>query len=315
MEYYISDQEKHKRLDLFVIGKRSELSRSFIKKLIEGGQIKVNDVQVKPGYLLKANDHVLVEIPPPQAAKIQAEKIPLDIVYEDKDLIVVNKPRHMVTHPAAGNYSGTLVNALLYHCKDLSPIGGVERPGVVHRLDKDTSGLLVVAKNDLAHRALSKQIQERRVKRLYVALVNGNLPLDEGTIEAPIGRHPVNRKKMTVIRQSNLKSREARTHYQVLRRYKGFTLLEVKLDTGRTHQIRVHLNNLGYPLVGDMTYGKKKENIGLNGQFLHAKELGFYHPRSGKFMEFNSDLPPELKDVLDNLEDDIGSKKAEKGRG
>jgi len=315
MEYFITDQDKHKRLDRFLSDMLPDLSRSFIKKLIENDNIKVNDAHLKPSYLLKIDDHIRVEIPEPKKTEIGAENIPLDIVYEDADLIVINKPRHMVVHPAAGNYSGTLVNALLYHCKDLSPIGGVERPGIVHRLDKDTSGLLVVAKSELAHKSLSGQIKERSIKRLYFALVHGNLPLDCGTIEAPIGRHPVNRKKMEVIRQSNLKSREARTHYKVLQRYKGFTLLEVKLDTGRTHQIRVHLNNLGYPLVGDLTYGKKKESLGLNGQFLHAKELGFYHPRKGEFVEFKSELPEELKDVLEGLEDNVRGEEAEKGRG
>jgi len=295
------------RLDVF-LSKNISLSRSQVEKLIKNGNVKLNNQAARPGYRIKADDRILVKVPQAQEIKAVPEAIPLNIVYEDKDIIVINKPRGIVVHPAAGNIKGTLVNALLYHCRDLSGIGGYIRPGVVHRLDKDTSGLLVFAKNDEAHVNLSRQIKDRSVKKIYLALVYGEVKNDSGMIDVPIGRHPVHRKRMAAITSANLKSREALTYYKVVERYpakggsasggKGYTLLELDLKTGRTHQIRVHLSYIKHPIVGDRTYSKKKDEFGTSGQLLHARLLGLNHPITGKYLEFNAEMPEDMKKVL-----------------
>ena len=288
------------RIDVF-LSKEIGLSRSQVDKLIKGGQVKLNNGIAKPSYKIKRDDRIIVNIPPAKEIAAQPENIPLDIVYEDKDIIVINKPPGIVVHPAAGNEKGTLVNALLNHCRDLSGIGGSIRPGVVHRLDKDTSGLIVFAKNDAAHLNISKQIKDREVKKIYLALVHGEVKNDSGVIDAPMGRHPVNRKKMAVITSSSQKRREALTYYRVIKRYKGYTLVELDLKTGRTHQIRVHLSHIGYPVVGDSVYSKKKDGTGATRQLLHASRLSFHHPITGKYLEFRSDVPVDMEKVLEGL--------------
>ncbi|HTY13380.1 MAG TPA: RluA family pseudouridine synthase [Candidatus Omnitrophota bacterium] len=302
IEYSIDKVSSGLRLDAYLAGEGHGLSRSFIQKLIEGGKVRVNDHPAKPGYRLKLNDKVTVEVPPPKKFELKPENIPLDVVYEDDDVMVVYKPRGMVTHPAAGNYTGTLVHALLYHARNLSGVGGVLRPGIVHRLDKDTSGLLLVAKSDLAHRSLSKQIKDRTVKREYVALVHGVIEPDDGYVQAPIGRHPVDRKKMAVISDPDLKSREALTFFKVLKRFDGYTLVQLKLKTGRTHQIRVHMSYIKHPVVGDKTYGGKTEVEGTKvTTLLHARTVGFVHPRTGEPLEFSHDMPEDMKEIIDLL--------------
>jgi len=302
VEFIIRSPKEKIRLDAFLVTQKIGLSRAHIQKLIEEGKILVNDRPQKPSYKLKIEDKVTIDIPPPRKLEILPEAIPLDIVYEDQDLLVINKPRGLVTHPAVGNYSGTLVNALLYHCKDLAGIGGVERPGIVHRLDKDTSGLLVVAKSDLAHRSLSKQFKDRSVKKIYVALAQGVVKPDSGFIQEKIGRHPVQRKKFAVIKNPELKSREALTFFKVLKRFKEHTLVELTLKTGRTHQIRVHLSHIGHPLVGDRTYGGKSQIGELEtATLLHAQTLGFIHPRTGKYMEFSRPLPEDMRGAIQSI--------------
>ena len=271
-----------------------------MKKLISDDKaVSVNGNPAKPNYKLKPGDIIELAVPEPIELEIKAENISLDIVYEDNDMLVVNKPQGMVVHPAAGNYTGTLVNALLYHCGDsLSGINGEKRPGIVHRIDKDTSGLLLVAKNDNAHQKLSSQIKEHSLTRAYKALVHGNIKQDSGRIDAPIGRHPSDRKKMTI---TDKNSREAVTNFRVLERYGRYTFVECILETGRTHQIRVHMSKNGHPIVGDKTYGVKKEEFNLTGQLLHAYKVGFIHPVSGEYMEFVSELPDYYMNVLDRL--------------
>lgn len=287
------------RLDKYLVSQLEDFTRSAVSKLIEGGQVKVNEKTASKNYKCKANDIVSVEIPDPVELDVMAENIPLDIVYEDSDLLVVNKPKGMVVHPAAGNYNGTLVNALLYHCKDsLSGINGVIRPGIVHRIDKDTSGLLIVAKNDTAHLDLAQQIKEHSFYRAYQAVAYGNFKEDKGTVNQPIGRHPKDRKKMVVTLKN---SKNAVTHYEVIKRYEKFTHLRCVLETGRTHQIRVHMAYIGHPLAGDQVYGPKKVITQLNGQCLHAGELGFVHPRTKEYMEFNAPLPEYFTNFLKKL--------------
>lgn len=287
------------RLDKYLVSQLEDFTRSAVSKLIEGGQVKVNEKTASKNYKCKANDIVSVEIPDPVELDVTAENIPLDIVYEDSDLLVVNKPKGMVVHPAAGNYNGTLVNALLYHCKDsLSGINGVIRPGIVHRIDKDTSGLLIVAKNDTAHLDLAQQIKEHSFHRAYQAVAYGNFKEDKGTVNQPIGRHPKDRKKMAVTLKN---SKNAVTHYEVIKRYEKFTHLRCVLETGRTHQIRVHMAYIGHPLAGDQVYGPKKVITQLNGQCLHAGELGFVHPRTKEYMEFNAPLPEYFTNFLKKL--------------
>lgn len=282
------------RLDVFV-SSVTELSRSRAASLIEDGLVTVNSVVAAKNLKLKAGSRVEIILPEPVSYDVKAENIPLDIVYEDTDLLVVNKPKGMVVHPAAGNYEGTLVNALMYHCGDsLSGINGVMRPGIVHRIDKNTSGLLMVAKNDNAHKGLAEQIKEHSFTREYAAIVYGNIKADSGRIEAPIDRHPVKRKQMAVV----MGGREAITDYEVVERLSGFTYLKLKLYTGRTHQIRVHTAYIGHPVAGDEVYGPKKVITELGGQCLHAKKVGFVHPTTGKYMEFDSDLPDYFEKFL-----------------
>jgi 23S rRNA pseudouridine1911/1915/1917 synthase len=296
--YNVAAGDAGRRLDVFLAAETPELSRSHIQKLIAEGMAEVNGTPARSSYRLKPADSVVLRVPPPLEPVVEPEPIPLDIYFEDACVVVVNKPRGMVVHPAEGNRSGTMVNALLYHCRDLSGIGGFIRPGIVHRLDKDTSGLLMAAKNDFAHLELARQLSERKVERRYLALAHGIFKNDRGVVDAPIGRHPRDRQKMAVTPESG---KPAVTHYNVLGRHGNFTYLELKLETGRTHQIRVHMSFLGHPLVGDVKYGPARNIFGLEGQFLHAAALGFTHPRSGERMSFEAPLPGELQVVLDGI--------------
>ncbi len=305
--FTVTIEDAGKRLDVFV-GEKGGMSRSAAVRLTEDGGVLVNAKAVGKNYRVAAGESVTVSIPAPLPAEAQAENIPLNIVYEDDDIIVVNKPSGMVVHPAAGNEDGTLVNALLYHCGDsLSGIGGVERPGIVHRIDKDTGGLLVVAKNDAAHQCLSEQLKDHTVSRVYTAILVGNLREEAGVVDAPIGRNPTDRKKMAVLRPGQGFSRRAVTHYEVLERYRGFCLVKCVLETGRTHQIRVHMAHLGHPLMGDTVYGGGKTPFEtankslIHGQCLFAAELTLIHPRTGKSMTFVCDLPDEMKALIDKL--------------
>lgn len=291
-----NEEQAGNRVDKLLAETFKEFTRSHIQKMAEEGCLLVNGKSVKVNYKLRAGDNVLLNVEPPKEPDIVAENIPLEIVYEDGEMIVVNKPQGMVVHPAAGNYSGTLVNALMAYCGDsLSGINGEKRPGILHRIDKDTSGLLLVAKTDRAHRALAEQIKVHSLTRAYLALLHGNVKEDDGTIDAPIGRHPIDRKKMTI---TSVNSRHAVTHYRVLERFGRYTFVECRLETGRTHQIRVHMSQNWHPIVGDKTYGVKKEEFSLNGQLLHAYKVGFVHPLSGEYMEFVSELPPYFEKVL-----------------
>ena len=290
--------EEKKRLDVF-IAENTEISRTRVQGLIADSLVTVNGKVADKNCKLKNNDEIAVEIPEPREYTAKPQNIPLDIVYEDEDLLVVNKPKDMVVHPAAGNYEGTLVNALLWHCGDsLSGINGVMRPGILHRIDKNTSGLLIVAKNDFAHEKLAEQIKEHSFTREYEAVVYGRLKTDEGTVNAPIGRHSVRRKEMAV---TDKNSREAITHYKVISQFDGFSHIRLRLETGRTHQIRVHMAYLGHPVAGDDVYGPKKVIKSLGGQCLHAKKIGFIHPRSNKYLEFESELPKYFLQFLEGL--------------
>lgn len=287
------------RIDKFISDCNIGLSRSAAVNLIEQNNVLVNNNFVTKNYKLKLNDSVNIKIPDPVKYEAKAENIPIDIVYEDEFLLVVNKPKGMVVHPAAGNYDNTLVNALMYHCGDsLSGINGVMRPGIVHRIDKDTSGLLIVAKNDFAHTALAKQIKEHSFTREYEAVVFGNIKDDEGSVDAPIGRNPKDRKKMCVISKNG---KNAVTHYSVIMRYKGYTHIKCRLETGRTHQIRVHMAYIGHPVSGDAVYGVKNEKVNFEGQCLHAKKIGFIHPSTKKYLEFDSELPEYFNKYLNKL--------------
>lgn len=285
------------RIDKYLSEVFQDKSRSYLQGLIEKGNIKVNNKEVKSNYKLKEFDDIEVVLPEPVYLKVEAENIPLDIIYEDSDVIVVNKPKGMVVHPAPGNYNGTLVNALLYHCKDLSTINGVVRPGIVHRIDKDTTGILVVAKNDEAHNFLSDQLRDHSMKREYYALVEGRISKDDGTVDRPLGRNKKDRLKFAIVEGG----RRAVTHFHVLERFKNTTLIKCNLETGRTHQIRVHMASLSHPLVGDNLYGLKKQKYKVDGQMLHAKVLGFVHPRTKEYMEFSSELPENFNTLLQNL--------------
>lgn len=299
--FFINSENQGERIDKFLSSKLNDISRSYIHKLIEDSNIMVNQNSVNKKYKLSENDMINVKIPKPQELEVVAENIPLDIVYEDNDLLIVNKPKNMVVHPAPGNYSGTLVNALLYHCKNsLSGINGIIRPGIVHRIDKDTSGLLIVAKNDTSHKELAEQIKNHSFTREYEAIVYGNLKEDTGTINANIARHKTDRKKMAVV---PFLGRNAVTHYTVLKRYGNFTHIKLKLETGRTHQIRVHMSYIGHPVVGDEVYANPKNNPFkfLKGQCLHAKTIGFIHPTTKEYMEFTSTLPEYFQKALNKL--------------
>ncbi len=290
-------ENKGDRLDKF-IADNSDISRSYAAKLCEDGLVTLGDKVLAKKYKISGDEEIVIEVPEPEELSIEPENIPLDIVYEDSDVIVVNKPQGLCVHPAPGNESGTLVNGLVYHCGDeLSAINGVIRPGIVHRIDKDTSGLLIVAKNNDAHLKLSDQLKERKAMRKYIALVNGNIKEDSGTINKPIARNPVDRKKMAVVQGG----REAITHFNVLERFMQYTLVECILETGRTHQIRVHMASIGHSIVGDPLYGIKKEKFNLDGQLLHAKTIGFVHPSNGEMMEFTSEIPEHFTKVIEKL--------------
>ena len=301
MENYLFEIQENQqmRLDKYLAEQFPEQTRSYLQKLIKEGQVLVNGKTVKSGYQLSKSDEVSVTIPEPKELDVEPQKIDLDIVYEDEDVILINKPKGMVVHPAPGHTTDTLVNGLLYHCKDnLSGINGVARPGIVHRIDRDTTGILIVCKNDMSHNSIAAQLKEHSINRRYRALVHGNLKEDTGTVEGPIGRHPVDRKKMAINERNG---KPAVTHYTVLERFGNYTLIECKLETGRTHQIRVHMTSIGHPLVGDEVYGPAKCPFKLQGQCLHAMVLGFVHPRTGEYMEFSADLPEYFKDLLKKL--------------
>ena len=292
----IYQEEEANRIDKYLANELEDVTRSQVQLLINDEKVLVNNKVVKCNYILKTNDEIYVEIPDPVVADIKPENIPLDIYYEDSDVIVINKPSGMVVHPGNGNYEHTLVNALMYHCQDLSSINGTIRAGIVHRIDKDTSGLLVACKNDFAHKELSKQFMNKTVSRKYYAICYGVIPHNQGKIDAPIGRNPQNRQQMAVVENG----KHAVTHFKVLERFDKYTLCEMVLETGRTHQIRVHMKYIGYPLVGDPLYGPRNV-IGDHGQFLHAKTLGFTHPRTNKFIEFTSPLPDYYEEFLNEL--------------
>lgn len=297
--FVIEQPDINKRIDVYLTQEFDEYTRSFIQKLIDEQNILVNGKSIKSNYRIKLNDIINVEIPDPQEINIVAENIPLDILYEDSEVIVINKPQNMVVHPAPGHYSGTLVNALMYHCKDeLSGINGIMRPGIVHRIDKDTSGVLMVAKTNNSHQKLALQLKEHSITRKYNAIVLNNIKDDFGIIDAPIGRHPVERKKMAV---TNKNSRNAVTHYRVIERFGKYTFIEAQLETGRTHQIRVHMSYMGHPLLGDMVYGSKNQPFKLEGQVLHARVLGFIHPISEVYIEFEAELPKYFRKLLEEL--------------
>ena len=292
-------EESGLRVDSFLSSQLEELSRSQLQKLLEDGRVTLNGKPVKNNAKTAEGDVFEVDVPQPQEIGILPEDIPLDVVYEDGDVIVINKPKGLVVHPAAGHWSGTLVNALMFHCKDLSGINGALRPGIVHRIDMETSGLLIVAKNDFAHQKLAEQLKDHSLARTYEAIVCGNLREDSGTVNAPIGRHPADRKKMAVTQQN---SREAVTHWEVIARYPGYTHLRLKLETGRTHQIRVHMSWQNHPILGDQVYGRnKKPELGLESQCLHARELTFVHPRTGLPVTVACPLPEYFETVLQKL--------------
>lgn len=302
MDYFtigIEKEDAGSRIDVFIAENVEELTRSAVQRMIESGHVRLNGGQAKANYKLRAKDVIDIEIPEAKTVEIIPEDIPLDILYEDADVIVVNKPQGMVVHPAPGHTTGTLVNGLMYHCGDsLSGINGEKRPGIVHRIDKDTSGVLMVAKNDAAHQALAAQLAEHSITRRYSAIVFNGFQEDSGTVDQPIGRNPLDRKKMAVTQKH---SRRAVTHYRVLERLGNFTLIEAQLETGRTHQIRVHLTYIGHPLLGDLVYGPKKQPIRLEGQALHARVLGFIHPTKGEYMEFEAPLPESFEKILQRL--------------
>ncbi len=298
--FNVSPENEGERLDKFLSEQLDDVSRTQAAKLIEQSHVTVNADRAAKNYKCRTGDVIGVEMPEPVPLEVSAENIPLDIVFEDNDLLVVNKPKGMVVHPAAGNYTGTLVNALLYHCKgSLSGINGVLRPGIVHRIDKDTSGLLIVAKNDRAHAGLAAQIKAHSFERAYECVAHGNVQKDEFTVSLPIGRDPKNRKKMAVVYKN---SKPAVTHAQVIKRFGSFTHLRCKLETGRTHQIRVHLSYIGHPIAGDAVYGPKKAEKDLNGQCLHAKHIAFTHPITGERLAFESELPEYFTRFLNKLE-------------
>jgi 23S rRNA pseudouridine1911/1915/1917 synthase len=301
--FTIDEIDEKKRLDHFLSHKIIGRSRSWLKKCIEDGFVRVNGKSLKPNYRLKSGDVIEVNLPQREKPPLKPENIPLDILFEDEDLLVINKPRGMVVYPAPGNFSGTLVNALLFHTERLSEIGGRGRPGIVHRLDKDTSGVMVVAKNDFSHVNLSKQLKSKQMKKIYKTIVWGIIQEKQAVIDAPIGRHPVKRTEMAVGVEN---AKEAITHFKVLERFSEFTYLEVKLETGRTHQIRVHMKFIGHPVVGDPVYTRKKNPFKIKGQALHAYSLGLYHPRSGEYMEFVAPLPKDFSSIIKLLREREG---------
>ena len=298
-KYIVKNESQGKRLDKYVTEQNTEITRTAVQRLIDEKNILVNGKEQKASYKVNENDVVEVEIPEPKKIEIKAEDIPIEVIYEDSDIIVVNKPKGMVVHPGNGNLDGTLVNAIMAKCGDsLSGIGGEIRPGIVHRIDKDTSGLLIVAKNDKAHVNLSEQIKEHKVKKTYIALVRGVVKEDEATIDMPIGRSKTDRKKMAVCKDG----KNAVTHIKVLKRWEHYTLLQVNIETGRTHQIRVHLSYIGYPIIGDYTYSNGKNEFGVVGQCLHAQKLEFKHPTTNKIMELEAPLPEYFQEIIQKLD-------------
>ena len=295
--FEVEAEQEGERLDKFLSIIYPEFSRAFFQKLIKSKQVSVNETPQKASYCVKIDDIVTVEIPDAVETTIEPENIPLDILYEDDDVIIVNKPKGMVVHPSAGHYSGTLVNAIMYHCKDtLSGINGEIRPGIVHRIDMDTTGSLIVCKNDEAHVNIAQQIKEHSVNRIYVGIVCGNVKEDSGTVEGAIGRHPIERKKMAINEKNG---KPAITHYKVLERFKNYTYMQFKLETGRTHQIRVHMASIGHPLLGDTLYSSGRSPFKhLQGQCLHAKTIGFIHPKTGEYMEYSAPLPEYFEKLL-----------------
>lgn len=295
----VEKENDNNRIDKFINDRMADVSRSYIQKLIKDNRVTVDLKPVKANYRIKEGERVEVGLPEPVSLDIEPQNIPLDIVYEDEDVLLINKPKDMVVHPSAGHMDGTLVNALLYHCKDsLSSINGVMRPGIVHRIDKDTTGLLIICKNDKAHNCIAEQLKVHSITRRYQAIVWNNLTADEGVVDAPIGRHPVDRKKMAI----NYKNgKTAVTHYKVLERFGKYTYIECELETGRTHQIRVHMTSIGHPLIGDSVYGPDRQPFKTQGQVLHAKVFGFIHPTTGQYMEFEVPLPEYFENILEKL--------------
>lgn len=311
MIFQIEESSAGNRIDKYLSEQFPDHSRSFLQKLIKDGQVQLISPKTDDGLILKANykvnegDRIRVTVPDAVEPEIEAQEIPLDILYEDADLLVINKPKGMVVHPCPGHYSGTLVNALMYHCKDqLSGINGVMRPGIVHRIDRDTTGSLLVCKNDFSHNFLAEQLKVHSITRKYRAIVHGNMKEDSGTVNAPIGRHPIDRKKMAVNKKNG---KDAVTHYQVLERFGSYTYIECQLETGRTHQIRVHMSSIGHPLLGDEVYGPSRCPVpGLEGQTLHAMVLGFIHPSTKEYMEFEAPLPDYFQELLLRLRRQYG---------
>ncbi len=298
MRTVLTADRADERLDLFLVRRLSDLSRSYAQRLIADGQVTVDGTARKANYKLRGGEEIACTMPPAEEIEICAEDIPLDILYEDADIIVVNKARGMVVHPAAGIYTGTLVNALLWHCHDLSGINGALRPGIVHRLDKDTSGVMVAAKNDMAHHYLARQIRDKDARREYRAIVHGNIVPRAGVITGDIGRHPTDRKKMAIVRENG---KPATTHFEVLERFGSYTYVSCRLETGRTHQIRVHMTSIGHPLVGDPKYTAKKNPFAIVGQALHSLTLSLTHPRTGTEMTFTAPLPADMEEILHTL--------------
>lgn len=297
--WFVETDANNMRIDRFISERMADTSRSYIQKLIKDELVTVDSKAVKSNYKVREGERVKIVLPEPVSLDIEAENIPLDILYEDSDVLLVNKPKDMVVHPSAGHVTGTLVNALLYHCKDsLSSINGVMRPGIVHRIDKDTTGILIICKNDKAHNCIAEQLKVHSITRRYHALVWNNVTDDTGTIDAPIGRHPVDRKKMAI---NHKNGKHAVTHYKVLERFGQYTYIQCELETGRTHQIRVHMASIGHPLVGDPVYGPAKQPFKTDGQMLHAKVFGFIHPSTNEYMEFETDLPEYFQLILEKL--------------
>lgn len=297
-EFLVEEDEEGDRLDVYLADQFVDMSRSYIQKIIKDKKVTVNGKIEKAKYLVKEEDKIVIEIPKPKVLEVVPQDIPIEIVYEDDDIIIVNKPQGMVVHPAPGNYEGTLVNAILYHCKgNLSSINGVIRPGIVHRIDKDTSGILMIAKNNNAHNCLAEQLKDHSITREYEFICHGVFKEDNVTVDRPIGRNPKDRLKMAIVPNG----KRAVTHFEVIERFNGYTHVRARLETGRTHQIRVHAMSINHPLVGDPVYGPKNSKIKLNGQALHAKKLGFIHPKTKEYIEFDSELPDYFQKLLEKL--------------
>lgn len=297
-EFLVLEEDEGDRLDVYLSNELGDMSRSYIQKIIKDKKVIVNDKIEKAKYLVKEDDKIKIEIPAPKLLEVIPQDIPIEIVYEDDDILIVNKPQGMVVHPAPGNYDNTLVNAILYHCKDnLSSINGVIRPGIVHRIDKDTSGILMIAKNNNSHNSLAEQLKDHSITREYEFICHGVVKEDKITVDKPIGRNPKDRLKMSVVNNG----KRAVTHFEVVKRFENFTHMRARLETGRTHQIRVHSLSINHPLLGDNVYGPKTSKFKLKGQTLHAKKLGFIHPTTNEYIEFNSDLPDYFNEIIDKL--------------